>query len=419
MGKQALLVLGAGYDQVFMIKTARSMGVLTVAVDANEAAPGLKLADYAEAIDFTKVDQVISYCHGLIDQGVSLCGVSTMGSDIPHLLAKIAAHFEWNGPSLQTGEWASHKFKMKQRFSEKGIPVPVYAQVNDAKEVYEVWQTWDCSKVIIKPTDRAGSRGVQLIVDESDIESAFAYAKSYALNGQVMIEEFVEGLQISTESILAGAISFTPGFADRAYESMESFWPNIMENGGWLPTRINEAEKASVCSLVEEAARALGIDYGVAKGDVVICPIRGPMIIEMAARLSGGDFSESLVPLATGVNYVATVIQIALSRHPDFNALKPSKSNAVANRYLFPPSGKLEAIEGLDVVRRLPQCVKLELYKKVGDQLEAIRSHGCRAGVFVLVSDTREELESLIAYVYDTVRFKVDGVWVSLKPRDC
>ena len=173
--------LGKGKDQVFMIKTARSMGVLTVAVDANEAAPGLKLADYAEAIDFTKVDQVISYCHGLIDQGVSLCGVSTMGSDIPHLLAKIAAHFEWNGPSLQTGEWASHKFKMKQRFSEKGIPVPVYAQVNDAKEVYEVWQTWDCSKVIIKPTDRAGSRGVQLIVDESDIESAFAYAETLCL----------------------------------------------------------------------------------------------------------------------------------------------------------------------------------------------------------------------------------------------
>ena len=40
---------------------------------------------------------------------------------------------------------------------------------------------------------------------------------------------------------------------------------------------------------------ALEINNWVAKGDIVIDKKRGPIIIEMAARLSGGDFCESLV----------------------------------------------------------------------------------------------------------------------------
>src|SRR5690606_24952324 len=124
---KALLVLGAGSDQLFMIQTAQRMGYVTVAVDANPDAPGLQIADYSQPIDFSNVDRVIRYCEQLLSDGVNLTGVSTMGSDIPHLVAAIAKHFGWPGPSQQTGLWASHKFAMKQRFEQMGIPVPSYA----------------------------------------------------------------------------------------------------------------------------------------------------------------------------------------------------------------------------------------------------------------------------------------------------
>ena len=154
---KGLLVLGAGTDQVFMIKTAREMGLITVTVDANADAPGLAIADYSEAIDFSDIKQVIDYCEGLISDGVPLVGVSTMGSDIPHLVAKIADHFKWIGPSLDTGMWASHKYKMKQRFNEKDIPVPRYSLIKSSEQIKDLWNEWQVKRVIIKPTDRAFS----------------------------------------------------------------------------------------------------------------------------------------------------------------------------------------------------------------------------------------------------------------------
>ena len=91
--RKALLVLGGGSDQVFMIKTAREIGYITVCVDNNPKAPGLDLADYSKAINFTNTNSVILYCKKLIAAGVNLSGVSTMGSDIPHIVAKISNLF--------------------------------------------------------------------------------------------------------------------------------------------------------------------------------------------------------------------------------------------------------------------------------------------------------------------------------------
>ena len=130
----ALLVLGAGTDQLYMIKTAKKMGLKVVAVDGNPEAPGLFIADYAQAIDFVKIDQVIRYCEKLISQGVKLKGVSTMGSDIPHLVSKVSSYFDWTGPSLETGTLASHKYKMKLRFQEMGVAVPRFSIVKNSKK---------------------------------------------------------------------------------------------------------------------------------------------------------------------------------------------------------------------------------------------------------------------------------------------
>ncbi|MCG9713273.1 ATP-grasp domain-containing protein [Shewanella insulae] len=413
---KTLLVLGAGSDQCFMIQTAQQMGYCVVAVDANPQAPGLKLADYARAIDFSDTLSVIDYCHQLLQEGVVLSGISTMGSDIPHIMAAIAKHFGWPGPSEQTGYWATHKLAMKQRFEQMGIPIPLYAQVETEADIMARWREWGCDKLIIKPTDRAGSRGVRIIRQEEEVNAALTHAKSFSLNGEILLEEFIDGPQISTESIIVNEQKATPGFADRVYEGMECFWPNIMENGGWLPSRHSQEAQVQISALAERAASALGIEKGVAKGDIVVCPKRGPMIIEMAARLSGGDFSASLVPLSSGINYVKTVIDIALDNPVDLTELNAQHQLWVANRYFFLPPGQLEAVEGLKWIREQGFCQKLEFYPQISDQLPLIMSHANRSGVFVLTAETLPQLEKQIEAVYSYARFRIDGKWYSGRP---
>ena len=160
-------------------------------------------------------------------------------------------------------------------------------------------------------------------------------------------------------------------------------------------------------NLVERAAVVLGIENGVAKGDVVIAKGGTPMIIEMAARLSGGDFSESLIPLGCGVNVVKTAIQIATGREPDVAELSDKWVKAVANRYFFGSPGKLVAIDGLEQARALPWVRKLEVYVKPGDMIGQIKFHAGRLGVFIVVADSRDELQERIRTIYDLIRFNI------------
>lgn len=415
--KKALLILGGGPDQVFMIKTSKEMGYVVVCVDGDPNAPGLKLADYSKAINFTEIYNVIAYCKNLISEGINLSGVSTMGSDIPQIVSQIATFFNWIGPSAKTSEWATHKFKMKTRFIEKNIPVPRFGLVKSAREISDFRKVWDVDTVIIKPTDRSGSRGVIRIYKNDDLDYALNYAKKYSLNNEILLEEFILGPQISTETIIYNGVAITPGIADRVYDDTTAFSPIIIENGGWLPSQVSPKLRQDICVLVEEAARALGVENGVVKGDIVICAARGPLVIEMAARLSGGDFSQSLVPLSLGINYVRSVIEIAMGEVPDMDELKPKKNTVVANRYFFPPAGILNNIKGVEEVRKIPQLKKLDIFLKTGNILPIIDSHSKRAGVFVVEGDDRVSVQNIINKIYNTIEFQVDGNFFSGNPK--
>ncbi len=412
-----LLVLGGSTDQLFMLKTARDMGLRSACLDGNARAPGLGAADLAAAIDFSDLPAVFAWVDAQRAAGESLQGVATMGSDVPHLVAAIAARYGWCGPSPETGRLATDKLAMKECFAGMGVGVPRFGAVRDGGDVRRLWREWNCRQVVIKPTDRAGSRGVRVLSRDDQIDDAVEHARGQGRSGDLLLEEYVPGPQISTETIIWRGRAVTPGFVDRMYDGMASFQPQIMENGGWLPSLLDGTPaRREVEALVEAAARALGIESGVGKGDVVVCPRRGPLMIEMAARLSGGDFSAGLVPLGTGVNYVRAVIDIALGREPDWASLEATRHTTVANRYFFPPAGRLEAVEVPPDFRARPGVTKLELAYGPGDIIPPITSHGQRGGVMVLTGPDRATVQSLVDEGYARVRFRIDGQWRTGEP---
>jgi biotin carboxylase len=133
------------------------------------------------------------------------------------------------------------------------------------------------------------------------------------------------------------------------------------------------------------------------------------MVIEIAARLSGGDLCESIVPLSSGVNYVRSVIRLALGEEPDWRELEPKFTRHVANRYFFPAPGRLLAIEGAEAVRAQPWVKKLAFAYRPGDVVPPATSHATRAGVFVVVAEEREALERRVAWVYRTLRLVTES----------
>jgi len=400
--KNTLLVLGASSDQVFLIKTAQAMGLRVLAVDMNPNSVGFQIADDYVVISTRDVPALCSFLEHYQQQGRRVIGVITMGSDIPDIVATLSQHLGLPGISLETAYLATNKYEMKIRFRERGIPIPWFDEVHSVDNLKKVVSEHGYP-LVIKPIDSSGSRGVFLLEEGCDLEELFAKSKAFSRSGRVQIEEFLEGLQISTETIMYRGKGVTPGFADRNYELLDQFKPQIMENGGWVPSILTWEERKKVEDLVVQASLALGVTDGVTKGDVVMTR-EGPKMIEMAARLSGGDFCESLVPLGTGINYVEAAIKIAIGEDPELDKIRPKYQRSVANRYFFPKPGRLVRIDGIEEVLKKEWVKKLEFWYKVGDIVPHPLSHAHRFGVFVIVGDTRAEVSERVDWVYQTIQ---------------
>lgn len=401
-----LLVLGASRDQIFMIDTARALGLRVVAIDMDPKSPGFAHADESAVVSTRDVPAILDLVDDLRLRGHRLLGVTTMGSDIPDVIAELCAALDLPGPSRDTARIATDKTRMKIRFRERGIPIPWFEEIDRFERLREIVAERGLP-LVVKPIDRSGSRGVFLLEAGCDLEALFARSLAFSRVGRCLVEEYLPGPQISTETILSGGVGVTPGFADRNYELLERFRPQFMENGGWVPSSVTPAQRRQVEDLVVRASLALGVTDGVTKGDVVWTP-DGPKMIEMAARLSGGDFCESLVPLGTGINYVETAIRIAIGEKPDLSKLVPTRNRCVANRYFFADPGRLVRIEGLDAIRGEPWLIKLVVRYGAGDVIPPTTSHAERAGVFVVVGDDRAEVQARIDGVYQSVRFVVE-----------
>jgi biotin carboxylase len=400
--KKTLLVLGAGPDQVFMIKTAKAMGLRVLTVDMNPKSRGFQVADDFAVISTRDISALCTFLDDYQRRGHRIAGVTTMGSEIPDVIATLSGYLGTPGISPESARIATDKHEMKLRFQKKKIPIPWFREISSVKDLRQA--VFDQGyPLVVKPIDRSGSRGVFLLDETSDLENLFAKSKSFSYSGRVQVEKFLSGLQISTETIMYQGKGVTPGFADRNYDLMPQFLPQIMENGGWMPSILSDGKRRQVEDLVIRASLALGVTDGVTKGDVVMTE-EGPKMIEMAARLSGGDFCESLVPLSIGINYVEAAIKIAIGEEPDFGALKPKFQQAVVNRYFFPGPGRLLHIEGVEEVQKQAWIKKLEFWYNIGDEIPLLLSHAHRFGVFIAVGQSRQEVDERADWVYRKIR---------------
>ncbi len=335
----AVAVLGGSFDQLGLIRTIRQKGLRALVFDSNPQAVGCREADEHAPVSSRKVDDIVGFCRQYCKRQ-PLVGITTAGSDIPHILAAVGAAIDLPAVSLETGRLATHKYLMKERFREAGIPIPWFAYASSAAELRRMARDRDY-QIIMKPVDASGSWGVFHPRPIDDLDLLFHQTASVGSVGKVMVEEYLAGPQVSTESIVLEDRSFTPACALRNYDERERFRPQIMQNGSDQPGDFTPEQVEACADLTVRAARALGILRGVVKGDLVIHPTRGPMVIEIAARVSAGHFADSQIPLATGVNVMDAVVDIATGCDPDVTSLTPDRHRAASSRFFFPRPGTL------------------------------------------------------------------------------
>jgi biotin carboxylase len=270
------------------------------------------------------------------------------------------------------------------------VPTPAFAPVPTAADL-RAYLAAHGYPLVVKPADSRGARGVLLLRDDTtDPAWAHRTALRESPSGRVVVERFLEGPQVSTESLVVDGAVHTIGMAARNYEHLDRFAPHVIEDGGELPSRLSREAQASVCELVRQAVVALGVRTGVVKGDIVLCDDR-PYVVEVALRLSGGYLCTHEIPLSTGVDFVGAAIRIALGETPGQEELHSTCSRGVAQRWLFPSLGRVRRVTGVEEVLARPETALCEVRVSAGELIRPVSSHASRAGVVISTGTTREQ----------------------------
>ncbi|MCU8104561.1 ATP-grasp domain-containing protein [Shewanella sp. SM101] len=382
-----LLIIGAGIEACEGIKIAKAMGLKLIIVDGNAEAPGLSMADWP-IIESTYHGQgILKKIQALITSGIAVHGIIAMCADVPLSVATVSNALGLPGLSLESAFLVSDKLAMKIKLQSEGIPIPCFADVSDKTNLLEQANTIGFP-LIIKPVDSRGARGVQLIDSAKDLDRAWELAAKESPTSRVMLEEYLEGQQFSTETLVDRGQCYTLGFADRNYEWLSRSKPFIIENGGDSPTSVSSEVKAEVITIVEQAAAALGINQGVAKGDMVYTA-QGAKVIEIAGRLSGGFFSTTQIPLATGINFIEKAIKLALGEPLTREEVTVKYQRAVAIRYLDLAPGKVSQILGEVEASCATGVEMLKIFIKEGSVIYPLTNHTQRSGFAIASADNK------------------------------
>ena len=342
--KQRILILGAGVMQGPAMRIASEMGLEVVAADADTEALCMHLADRFEKVDLKDKEGIEALSRSLMEQG-GLGGIMTAGTDFSGSVAWAAEKLGLPGIPYDNALDASDKERMRSCFKAAGIPSPEFFIMNKPPaENEELPFPWPA---VVKPVDNMGARGCRRVDNSFELKNAVIEALGYSRSNRAIVEEYMEGPEFSVDALVYKGETIICGIADRHI----CFPPYFIEMGHTMPSMEDPKLIRSLLDIFVRGIKALGITNGAAKGDIKLTP-KGPMIGEIAARLSGGYMSGWTYPYSSGVLPTKGAIEIALGRKP--SQTKPEWKWTSAERAFISIPGVVRSIEGGEKARAMP-----------------------------------------------------------------
>ncbi len=364
--KRSVMIVGAGVMQVPAIQEAKKLGLCVIASDKNPNAPGLALADVPLVLDIKDAAGHAAWAKANKEK-LGIKGAFA-GADVAITVAAIAEAAGLPGIPPEVARRSNNKWLMKQRWLKDGIATPYAEEVRTVAEARSALRKTGLP-AMIKAIDNAASRGTRRIDAESELEDALEDAKRHSTTGTALVEEFVEGVEQSVEYVADGKTHHRFGVVDRHFE----FEPFPIEVGHTNPSQLSVAECEKLYRLVRDAAVSLGINWGPYKADTILTK-KGPMILELPARLSGGFHSQYTTPLATGMNPIRAALRLAVGEPFEAEDARVKSARVAHCAAIFPPPGRVERIDGLEEAKHLPGVEHIFLLVSPGETIPPYRN---------------------------------------------
>ncbi len=364
--------IGAGKNQVPMMKEARNLGFHLVGVDRDPLAPGLALCDIKIHESILNPDDILPKINELFilgdikgvlcrSYGRSIKTVATLAEKLhqPYLPPKMVEAF-------------NNKAEMKRFFIENGIMTPDYrvTTVDNAQKIASGMRF----PLVVKPLSGHGKRNVKLVYSKKELRSMLATLKNK--KARFLMEEYVEGDELIVIGIVHDGRFFTVDISDK----VRSPRPYFTDRMHLLPS-VYLGNLSEYNQLGQMIAGIFHIKSSPLVIELIVNKNGTPFVIEVVPEFGGEYLADIAIPARTGYNMfeqaIRSVTGMNFTRPP-----LPASSPVVSVKYLYAGGGRLRSFNDISPSRRRG-ILHAEIFKKAGDQLkEPINNHD-RLGVIV------------------------------------
>lgn len=368
--KKKLAIIGASYLQLPLVEKAKEMGLETICFAWEEGAVCKDMADQFYPISIIDKEAILEKC-----QKIGIEGITTIASDVAVVTVNYVASQMGliSNPDNYSGI-TTNKYLMRRCFMENHVPSPKFVLVDD-KIQYQI--KGFKFPLIVKPTDRSGSRGVEKVLDPVQLEEAVIRAQKESFEHKAIIEEFVTGREISVESISFQGQHYILQITDKVTTGA----PFFVELEHHQPSSLPEDIKTEVRQIVHHALDALHIQCGASHAELKITEDGEIRVIEIGARMGGDFIGSDLVRLSTGYDFLQGVIEVALG---NFSEPVITDNSCSGVYFLCKETERIKPI--IDNYQDYPEIVKAEI---TDPELRTIECSADRSGYFIYKANNK------------------------------
>lgn len=338
-----IVIIGANNFQMPLIIKAKELGYETHVFAWAEGAVGAAFADYFYPISIVERDRILAKC-----KEIKPDAVISVASDLATLTVNyLADKLGLVGNSLECTRLSTNKYEMRKAFLSNGVSVPKFIKVAGTGEE-EISPIRDFSMpIIVKPTDRSGSRSINKIESWEEAESrklkeAIEAAVEVSFEKKAIIEEYIAGDEFSAESIsYKGKHTLLT-----VTRKQTTGAPHFIETGHTQPAGLDSEMLEKIKKEVFAGLNSLQITNGASHAEFKITPDGKVKIIEIGARMGGDCIGSDLVKISTGYDFLKMVIDVALGNAPDFTKVVEPKKAVI--KFIFTEAD----IEELEKVKK-------------------------------------------------------------------
>lgn len=285
----------------------------------------------------------------------------------------------------------TNKSAMKRVMNEAGIPTPAWHRITKPEEAHKHNTQLP---LIIKPEDGTGSKGITIVENKQHFDEALQLAFSESRNGNIIIEEFVNGLEISVDCVVNNGVAKAILFRERHKCDRHGNAKGTQCVATISPALISDSAQKSIEETISSTATAFNIKNGVLLVQLIIKQNQEVTVLEVAGRVSGGPGGFIAVKNKTGVDMLDVFLNAYLGEKTEISVNDDRRHYITGSIYC--DGGILGSFVNFENLIEDKTLDGLFIYKNQGDEIPRIFSTKSRVAGFSISADSRKELKTKI-----------------------